>query len=138
MKVKNCPQCGSLFIDVGFRVCERCLKYENEQFEIVKEYLQKNAGVTVEQISEATGVSRQLILQFIKAGRLSGSITKLAGPQVRCERCDKPILEGRICAQCQSELTEKLRTSSKKDDNDKIPSKVRFLKRRQEEHERGI
>ena len=80
MKVKNCPQCGSLFIDVGFRVCERCLKYENEQFEIVKEYLQKNAGVTVEQISEATGVSRQLILQFIKAGRLSGSITKLAGP----------------------------------------------------------
>ncbi|HPQ09938.1 MAG TPA: hypothetical protein PLQ98_01260, partial [Bacillota bacterium] len=60
------------------------------------------------------------------------------GPQVRCERCDKPILEGRICAQCQSELTEKLRTSSKKDDNDKIPSKVRFLKRRKEEHERGI
>ncbi|MDD2430596.1 MAG: MerR family transcriptional regulator [Firmicutes bacterium] len=128
MNVKNCPECGNIFVDIGFRLCESCLKIENEQFQKVKSFLQKNTGVTVDMIAEGTGVSRQQILRFIKAGRLSGSINKLSDPALLCERCEKPILEGRLCLKCQAELTRKFKAPSKKEE-EKSTTKIRFLKR---------
>lgn len=133
MDMRNCPRCGGLFLYRGLRLCESCRQVEEEEYEKVKLYLQENRGVTVDKVAEATKVSRQQILAFIRAGRLSGEIENLIEAALFCERCDKPIVEGRLCKVCQNELTHNfLKNQSKLKEQEASSngsSKVRFLKR---------
>ncbi len=135
MDVRNCPRCGSIFLYCGFRLCENCKKIEDEEFETVKAYLKDNPGTTVEKVAADTGVSRQQILFFIRSGRLSEEAKSLSGNVLFCERCEKPISQGKLCLTCQKELTQtflKAQTKSKeqkvqKDTGTNKKAKVHFL-----------
>ena len=140
MDVRNCPRCGNIFAYRGFRLCESCRQIEDKEYEVVKVYLQKNSGTTVDKISEETGVSRQQILFFIRSGRLSEEVSNLNEMPFNCERCNKPILEGRICKDCQNELTQnflKAQASLRKEktlmgQNSKENAKIRYLDKSRE------
>ncbi len=135
MDVRNCPRCGSIFLYCGLRLCENCRKIEEEEFEKVKAYLQKNPGTTVEKVAEDTGVSLQQIMSFIRNGRLSEETKNFSGDVLFCERCQKPISEGKMCLECQRELTQtflktqtKIREQKAQKETDKTKeAKVRFL-----------
>lgn len=135
MDVRNCPRCGNIFLYGGLRLCENCRKIEEQEFEIVKAYLQKNPGTTVEKVAEDTGVSLQQIMSFVRNGRLSEEAKNITGTVLFCERCEKSILEGRLCLECQRELTETfLKTQTKtreqrvqKDAESTKEARVRFL-----------
>lgn len=135
MDVRNCPRCGNIFLFHGFRLCESCRGIEDKEYEIVKAFLQANPGTTVEIVADKTGVSRQQILYFIRSGRLYEEIKYFSELPLYCERCEKPITQGKLCKECQNELTQsflktqaKLREDRKQEEKiDRKGARVHFL-----------
>ncbi len=109
MVLANCSNCGRVFVKTSIRdICEECYKNEEEAFEKVNRFLKKreNRTASMAQIVEATGVPEELILKFIRKGRIRlVQFPNLAYP---CEKCGRPITKGRICKKCSKELRQEL------------------------------
>lgn len=100
MDLRNCPECGKVFVFVSRDLCPDCFRKEEEMFKKIQKYLRRKPQATVAEISEATAVPEEKILFFLREGRL---VSK--NPLLVCERCGKPIFSGRYCEKCCSELT---------------------------------
>jgi len=117
--LKNCDVCGKVFAHPARSLCEECYRKAQARFQAVKEYLQKNPGATVAEVSEATETDVDVIYEYIREGRLSVIPRDAA---LKCEICGAVIQKGRICHKCLGELEEIAHRS--KDDDD---SRVRYL-----------
>lgn len=105
MNVRNCKKCGRLFVWTGVPICPQCQKEEEEDFKKVKDYLYEYPGATLPQVSQATGVSPEKILRFLKEERLE--IVGESNIVLECERCGKAIKTGRLCDECKKEVGSK-------------------------------
>ncbi|MCS7233110.1 MAG: hypothetical protein N3C62_00255 [Synergistetes bacterium] len=104
----NCIKCNRAFLWTGGRkVCPRCLEEEEKDFEKVYNYLRDHPRATIREISEATEVDEDEILEFIKQGRIQLKFTDVAG-RLRCKRCGEPISSGEYCPSCLKEFQESL------------------------------
>jgi hypothetical protein len=108
-KFRNCTRCAKAFVATAAqRVCPSCAKAEEEQFRAVKEYLNRNPGSPLAQVAEATHVRPDVILAFLRQGRLDASHAP-ADARLVCAMCGAPILSGSVCANChkraEAELT---------------------------------
>jgi len=106
--LKNCKKCGSLFSpDHGENICQVCRDEEEEKYQKVKEYLWDFPNATVEEVHDETGVEEELIIKFVKEGRLlaDGLDVDLL---LECERCGTQIESGRFCQSCKDELVSGL------------------------------
>ena len=57
-------------------------------------------------VVEATGVSKELILKFIRQGRIMlSNFPNLGYP---CEKCGKTIREERLCNDCKNDIHKQL------------------------------
>lgn len=105
-EIRNCPRCGRLFAFRGRDICPTCVSEEEEQFERVRRFLRSAPAASLGDIVEATGVSAELILSFLRQGRL------LAGDGLKgmltCQRCGTPIDEGYLCADCSREVAREM------------------------------
>ncbi|HHU63487.1 MAG TPA: MerR family transcriptional regulator [Clostridiales bacterium] len=101
MDIRNCKSCGKIFLYQGISICPACSRERDRQYEIVRDYLYENPGANIVEVSEATGVEEDVILMFLKEGRL-----QLAKPGIglNCERCGVPITTGRLCDNCVKEI----------------------------------
>lgn len=99
--LKNCPECGRVFASQGGRLCRNCMDEVDKDYAAVRKYVRKNPGADVLRVAQATGVKEELILQFLREGRLisQGFVSSL-----NCERCSARIDSGRFCARCLNEL----------------------------------
>ena len=70
MDLRNCPICGKLFVFMTRNMCPDCIKKEDEEFDLVREYINEHAEATIDEVSEATGIPPSKILKFLKEGRL--------------------------------------------------------------------
>jgi len=105
MEVKQCDFCRMPHQSLGSRICGDCLKKLDEDFIKVREYLYENDRASIEEVSEATGVSRKTILYLLKEERLIVGDENGSGVGIlTCETCRKPINTGRICAGCKKEV----------------------------------
>lgn len=115
-ELANCPRCGKLFVKNGIRdICDECYKKEEEQFDKVYKFIRKreNRSATLKQVNEGTGVPEDIIIRFIKQGRLRTKMMEnLTYP---CERCGAPIHEGRLCEKCQKEIQNDIKAEQAKD-----------------------
>lgn len=98
MELRNCSKCGRVFAYKGVDVCIRCLDGEEDQFKLVKEYLYDHPGATVNELSEATGVSERQILRYLRENRIE--IREENNTLLDCQRCGKSIRSGRFCDSC--------------------------------------
>lgn len=57
MNLRNCPQCGKLFVYNIRNLCPECIKKDEKDFGCVRDYLYNHPRATIEEISEETGVS---------------------------------------------------------------------------------
>ncbi len=106
MDLRNCSRCGNLFAYVGRNICNKCLDQEEEEYTTVRKYVRDHVGASVIEVSEATGVEEETILQFIRDGRLkSQGFTGV----LACERCGKSISTGRFCADCMQQRDKEIR-----------------------------
>ena len=113
-ELANCPNCGSVFVKTNLRdVCETCYKEEEIAFETVYTFIRKkeNRTATIFETSEGTGVDEELIIKFIKTGRLRlAQFPNLGYP---CQKCRTIIREGNLCDECVNELRSELSTFEK-------------------------
>lgn len=101
-EVRNCRRCGKIFVYVGVPVCRDCLAKEEEQYNVVKRYVDGHPGSGVQETSDETGVPVDVVVEFLRRGLL---VTQ-SGPagQLVCVVCKKPITKGKLCPKCEEAL----------------------------------
>lgn len=103
MELRNCKQCGNLFLYNGTQlVCPQCFEKEEKNFELVKDYLWDHPKASLRQVVEGTGVREDKILRYLQEGRIS--LADDSSISLQCELCGAKISYGRICAQCAKSL----------------------------------
>lgn len=119
-ELTNCPNCDDIFVKNQFRdLCPKCFKEEEIAYETVYQFIRKreNRTATMEQVVDATGVEEQLILKFIKKGRLKlAQFPNLGYP---CDKCGKMIQKAKICDPCAEELRKELEIHSAEEERKK-------------------
>lgn len=108
-ELTNCPTCGDIFVKTEFRdVCQKCWKEEEKSFEKVYQFIRRreNRAATIRQVEEATGVPEELILKFIKTGKLR--ITQFPNLGYPCDNCGKIIRHGKLCEKCTDSIKKDL------------------------------
>src|SRR5699024_2111865 len=95
MELTNCSNCGEVFAIDVVDVCPKCYRVEEEAFQKVYKFVQKqkNRSAALPEIAKETEVEEELIIKFLKQNRLSASeFPQLMYP---CESCGKLISEQR-------------------------------------------
>lgn len=111
MDVRNCAKCGKLFQYIGGPpICPNCKRKEEEDFELVKNYIYENKNANMIEISNETGVSTKLIERFIREGRLM--LSEDSPISLKCEKCGADIRTGRFCEACSRSLSNEIRMST--------------------------
>lgn len=107
MELRNCIRCGKVFGSIGGRVCPACLDSEEADYQRIKEYLTRKPKAKIFEVVEATEVSEPQVVEFIRGGRL---IAEGLGEAltISCERCGRPISQGRFCADCTATLGKEI------------------------------
>lgn len=132
MDVRACKRCKNLFQYISGRaICPHCLKKEEEMFGRVKDFLRKDPGAQMQDVSTETEVPVHIIESFIRAGRLEVSADSPLG--IPCENCGALIRTGRYCKTCSSILQGQLIQAAgeikakpmKKEDE--VKARMRFL-----------
>ena len=98
MEARNCPRCGKVFVMVVESICPSCVKEEENIFEKVREYIKENPNKTIKEVADANDVSIKRILQYVRDGRINA--TSGLQSDIKCSKCGKPILTGRMCEKC--------------------------------------
>jgi flagellar operon protein (TIGR03826 family) len=109
LDLKNCPECGKLFVQVSRNLCPACVEQEEKDFEAVAGYLRNHEDADITETSEATGVIEERIITFLRDGRLEakGAISL----ELKCERCGRPISSGRFCEGCTNNLIREIQAA---------------------------
>ncbi|KON86283.1 membrane protein [Sporosarcina globispora] len=108
-ELSNCPKCDAIFVKNQFRdVCQDCWKEEEKAYETVYQFIRKreNRTAMMMEVVEATGVEEELIIKFIKSGRLK--LTQFPNLGYPCEKCGASIREGKLCGSCAGGLRKDL------------------------------
>jgi len=107
-ELRNCIRCGKVFAYTYNPVCNKCLEQEEEEFKRVKEYIYENPGSTVFEVSDATEISVEKIMKFLREERLelSSDNTNLL---LECESCGRPIKSGRYCEECKNQIASEMK-----------------------------
>lgn len=105
----NCPKCGDIFVKNKFRdLCTKCWKEEELAYDKVYQFIRKreNRTATIHQVVESTEVEEELILKFIRTGRLK--LSQFPNLGYPCDKCGKMIQVGKICSSCAEKLRKEL------------------------------
>ena len=131
MELVTCALCGNLFNTIDKKICPLCAKKEEEYFTTVKKFLKENPSLTFKRIVQDTGVPERLLRKWIKDGKLE--IVNKEGIGIRCERCNKEILQGKYCVECrgiiQNGLNDLIKEERKMPQKKESGTKMRFLEK---------
>ncbi|WP_026559735.1 TIGR03826 family flagellar region protein [Bacillus sp. J37] len=108
-ELANCPKCNTLFVQSQFRtVCDKCFKEEEQAYETVYKFLRKreNRKAQLDEVVDETGVSKDLILKFIRQGRIQ--LINFPNLGYPCEKCGKTIREDRLCEECKEGIHKQI------------------------------
>ncbi|MBO5336046.1 MAG: flagellar protein [Lachnospiraceae bacterium] len=101
MNVRNCRNCGRIFNYLaGPHICQRCREELEAKFQEVKEYIRKNPGVSIPEVSDACDVEPSQIRQWLREERLE--LTENSPIYLTCEGCGASIRCGRFCETCKN------------------------------------
>ena len=109
MGLKNCSECGRLFLDNPAHLCLDCVRLQEKDSDTVAEYLWDKKGAKIEEIHEATGVKHKVILKMLRNGRIFGDTTVL----YPCEFCAELITDGRACYACSKNILGQIKPKVK-------------------------
>jgi len=105
MNIIQCSFCKKPFQSFGNKICGNCLEKIDKDFMTVRDYIYENKHADMDQVSEETGVPKQIILHLLKEGRLIvDDPENHGGGLLLCEVCKKPISTGRMCKDCKSSV----------------------------------
>lgn len=108
----KCKRCGKKFHFIENPLCEDCLLLEQEEYELVYDYLIMHKGANTYDVSKSTGVSEKTIIKFINEGRLAVTQGNFSGSV--CQICGMPSLGGRLCDDCAAKMRKNVDTLKNK------------------------
>ena len=115
MELLTCVLCGRLFESYNKKICPKCTEKEEEYYQLVKKTIRENPSMTFKTIIEETGVPERLMRRWLQDGRLEVNSKESFG--LKCERCNKEILQGKYCVDCrqfmQNGLNDLMKESKK-------------------------
>lgn len=125
----NCPKCGKFIPERkdGELLCKACEAQEASPYQRVRDYVYNHQGASIIEVSEATGVSKGLILQYLKEDRISLMDDKSLLP--RCEGCGRVVDRGHLCDECKKAALRKGDTKALSDGSDKKAIVTKFGRR---------
>jgi len=104
-EIRNCPRCGKIFTYISRPICNNCLEVEENEFKVVKEYIYDNPGASISEVSQATDVTVEKIMRFLREERLEIS-SENNNLMLECERCGRAIKSGRFCENCKADINK--------------------------------
>ena len=108
--LRNCSQCGKVFVRINRNICPDCMDKEEHEYEEVRKYLKDNPGASVMEIAEVTGVHEDKILKWMREGRID-AIYRGDGV-ITCKRCGASITAGNLCAKCAQSLASQFKSAA--------------------------
>lgn len=108
-QIETCPSCGDIYVKNQFRdVCQKCWKEEEQAYDKVSQFMRRreNRAATMLQVVEAVGVEEELLLKFIRTGRLK--VTQFPNLGYPCDKCGTIIRAGKLCEPCALEIKKDL------------------------------
>ncbi len=109
MNLKNCRQCGKVYLDSGSLLCPACVSKMEEQYLRVRDYLFKNPKESIDIVSKETDVEAKIILQMIREGRLE---MKAGQHGLTCRACSSPVDSGQYCTKCLGNISRNLKQAT--------------------------
>lgn len=111
MDLKNCPNCGNIYVNNAFRdCCDACYKKEEADYDKVYQFLRKreNRAATMETVAKATDVEEYLLQKWVRKGRLQ--VAQFPNLGYPCDHCGSLITKGKICDKCATAIKQELST----------------------------
>lgn len=99
-----CQYCGCKElrnVTMGTFRCVRCGRDNYDDYQTIRNYLEKMGASTAQEIERDTGVPRRIIEYFFRNEYLE--IPKGSPVRVPCEKCGAPIRTGVLCEKCKQE-----------------------------------
>ena len=106
-KLRNCSNCGKIFMSQGEKICPNCVQEQKELEVVVVDYVRDHPKCKIPEIMEETKAPESLIRRLIEEGRFEQVGVNLSYP---CRKCGKPIIAGQYCEDCLTEMQENLQT----------------------------
>ena len=131
-KMSKCQEWGGAmkFKGWGEYRWEDCKYVAYDDYGKVRNYVEKHAGATAAQVSEATGVKQKTIRTMLKESRLE--IAEGSNSYMKCEMCGASIRAGRVCSKCEPAYNKAMAEKSNKR-NEKMMAGFGMEHRRGEE-----
>lgn len=108
-KLRNCQQCGKLFMSQhGEKICNDCKAAMEDLENTVVNYVRDNPKCKIHEIMDETGAPEYMIRRLIDEGRFVQVGVTLAYP---CKKCGKSIVAGQYCEDCLREMQANLATA---------------------------
>ncbi len=73
MNLKNCSQCGKLFVSTGGVMCSECLEVDKKDAALVTDYIREHPGLMILEVAARTGISERKIRRYLKDGIIHNS-----------------------------------------------------------------
>ena len=100
-KLKNCSECGRLYMEIGQGMCQDCFLKEQEMEQVVYSFVRDHDKCSIKEIVDGTGVKEKVVFRMLKAGRFIASGLEISYP---CQACGAPITTGKLCAKCSKDI----------------------------------
>ena len=102
---KKCKKCGGnvLIVNDGEYKCEECGEIYYDDYGKIKKYMENNKGATIQEIVQATGVSRRSIKELLSNCKLE--IVQPSNAYIKCNVCGAMLTCGSICNRCGNNMT---------------------------------
>lgn len=105
-KLGDCEKCGVITRNRVEGYCFSCAIDVVDHFKIAREYLYINPGVSVKELSKATGVPIAKINKYVKEERLDMDEGQSGRDKKVCVDCGKEIKKGNLCLSCKRNKEE--------------------------------
>lgn len=130
---RKCKVCGGklIYLYSGIFECESCHVQVMDEFGKVKTFLEKNGPTPAISIAEKTGVSLDIINDFLRRGKVE--IPENSSYYIKCERCGTDIRYGRYCPECVAQLAGSIKKAFLAEEIGERPKrigKMHFLDKR--------
>ena len=86
-KLKNCAECGRLYMEIGQGMCPDCFRKEQEMEQVVYSFVRDHDKCSIKEIVDGTGVKEKVVFRMLKAGRFIASGLEITYP---CQGCGAP------------------------------------------------
>ncbi len=109
MPLATCLRCKQMFNKVQSAVCTACQDAEDAEFEKIRQVIEKNENLNVEEVAEAAEVDIPVVRRMVEGG-LVKQVAAMDGEVTRCGQCGAPAISTskKLCQVCLDKLNTQM------------------------------